>query len=194
MKFSTLLAKAALLTLVCACSKDPVICESPVRLSDRQHIADPALLNHAPGFTDTLFKYPDLQLAEIYDDEYSTHMYCNVFCNNLKVFNSYYQLSKGKIHPVANEHGSKFLENPGIPATPAISYEQAIGIAKKQINFRHACLGYRLGYYITHPEGTQEKQLMLTWKISSRGGETPYVIVDAINGKVYSADDGIRTF
>ena len=179
------------LCLLASCKKDTQLRETYRELNDTAHFVDLSLLKDVPQFLDTLKKYPQLQLAEVMEDEYQIGMYCNVFYKGLKIFDDHYDISKGK------RDGSIFcidtiIDTLNIDLKPRLTYKQAINTAKNALEFSDNFLYYRLGIYVEGRNPLNNLfQARLAWKVQKEGG-MPFVIVDALNGSVITKDDGIR--
>lgn len=177
--------------LLASCRKDTLLRETYREFNDTAHLVDLALLKDVPQFLDTLKKYPQLQLAEVMEDEYQTGMYCNVFYKGLKIFDNHYDISKAK------RDGSIFcidtiIDTLNIDLKPRLTYKHAINTAKNALDFGDNFLYYRLGIYLEGRNSFNNlMQARLAWKVQYEGG-TPFVIIDAMNGSVITKDDGFR--
>lgn len=179
------------LCLLASCKKDTQIRETYLELNDTAHLVNLSLLKDVPQFLDTLKKYPQLQLAEVMEDEYMTAMYCNVFYKGLKIFDEQYDMFKAK------RNGGIFgidtiIDTLNIDLMPRLTYRQAVNTAKNALEFSDNFLYYRLGIYVEGRNPLNNLfQARLAWKVQNEGG-IPFVIVDALNGSVITKDDGIR--
>ena len=172
------------------CKKDIKICDSYTKLTDHNHLVDISVLNGAPELLDTLVKYQQLQVYRVFNDQYAYGMHCHVFYKGLKVFTDNYQLWKSKTYN--NIYGdTSIVDTINISLTPSIKFDEAIIIAKQNINYNNTCISYRLGISdLNAGTSYQQKNYKLTWKIQGEDGY-PVVVLDANNGQVYYAFDGI---
>jgi hypothetical protein len=160
-------------------------------IKDYKHLVDISELTNSPGFSDTLSKYPQLQVFKVINDEYTMGMHCHVFYKGYKIFFEDYRLFKRKVDNSMNGMDVVTTEI-NVSTAPALGYKGAIDIAKKTLNFENACIGYRLGFYdINSGTSFQPKEFKLVWMIEGENGH-PFVLLDANTGNVYMKDDGVR--
>ncbi len=179
------------LCLLASCKKDTQIRETYLELNDTAHLVNLSLLKDVPQFLDTLKKYPQLQLAEVMEDEYMTAMYCNFFYKGLKIFDEQYDMFKAKRNGIIFGI-DKIIDTINIDLKPRLTYKDAVNTAKNALEFSDNFLYYRLGIYVEGRNPLNNLfQARLAWKIQNEGG-MPFVIVDALNGSVITKDDGIR--
>jgi len=179
----------AIVILQNACKKDVKICNSYTQLTDTKNLVDLAPINNIPEFLDTLHKYPNLQVAKINVDQYSTVMFCNVFYKGLKVFTDGYTLIKDRYGITTYD---TIVDTINVSLTPTIDFKAAISIARKNMNYDKTCISYRLGLYNLDAGQSfvYTKNYKLVWLVQGENGY-PYVYLDANNGNVYSKFDGI---
>ena len=178
----------AILFSFSACKKDNKVCDGYKELNDQHHLVDISLLKDVQQFIDTLTKYPQLQLYQVINDQYMYGMHCNTFYKGLKIFDNEYSIYKSKRDNIIF-CSDTIDDSINILITPSIQYENAIRIAKQNLNFDNTCISYRLGIY--RFDSSSVKNYKLVWKIQDEFGSR-YVILDANTGEIYSKDDGIR--
>ncbi|MEO8762345.1 MAG: hypothetical protein ABI388_12285 [Bacteroidia bacterium] len=185
-------------SIISACKKDPKICANYTDLKDTKHLVDISPLKAAPELIDTLNKHPNLQVFQIYSDQYITSMKCNIFFKGMKILNytyGIYKTTNSIFSPdVLNESGPlTFVDSIKIASfNPAIDYLTAINIAKKNMNYGTTCISYRLGIYCTSIDSLPSpKSYKLAWAVQGENGY-PYVYLDANNGQVYDEFDGVE--
>lgn len=180
-----------LFVCIVSCKQDEEVCENNREVYREGHLVDISPLKRYPEFLDTLAKYPNLQVHEIMEDEYGIRMHCNVSKNNLLVFWGYYTLVRGKkFDKSLYESGTKSIADFVTITTPKISGNEAVSVAKNELDFHGTCPFYQLGYYY-EPNEKDSMELYLVWRVQTSSG-TPTVILDAQTGKVYYKDDGMR--
>ncbi|HSI90802.1 MAG TPA: hypothetical protein VK927_06760 [Adhaeribacter sp.] len=178
--------------LTTSCKKDVEVCNKYTELTDRNHLVDISALNAAPEILDSLAKYPQLQVYKIINDQHTIGVHCHVFYQGLKVFTDNYRLFKSK-----NDNHVYNLEDIiptaiNISLAPSIQFEEAIGLARQNVNFTDQCISYRLGIYdINAATSFQPTDYRLTWRIQGEN-KFPVVVLDAHTGQVYYKDDGFR--
>lgn len=175
--------------LLTQCKKDGKVCETHTELSGQQHLVDLNALKDVPPFLDTLAKYPQLQVYKVINDPFMYGMHCHVFYKGLQIINHNYALFKSK-----SEHFifgiDTIAEGINMAITPNIQFEEAISLAKQNMNFENTCISYQLGIFDLGDTQTSNRYT-LVWKIQDEYGSR-YVILDANSGQVYLKEDGMR--
>lgn len=191
-KFKTRIITVFIVSIIVfSCKKDKVICQSCTELTDQNHLVELQPLNQTSEFSDTLTKYPQLQVYRVIDNEYLIGMQCNVFYKGLKVFSDQYSLSKSKSNNSLFSLSSFIVDTIPFALTPSLTYTNAIDIAKQKMDYSKSCISYRLGIFdLNSGMGITTKEFKLVWKIQGANGY-PYVMLDANNGQVYRQNDGI---
>ena len=180
-----------------SCKKDPKICDSYTELTDKNNLIDISPLNNVHQFLDTLKKYPNLQVYRVEADQYGYGMFCHCFYKGLKDFSYDYTLFKNVIGFYTPDTLSYSLgaiyDSINFSLTPSIDYKTAIGIAKKNMQFKNTCISYRLGIYNLNAGQSfvYTKNYKLVWWVQGESGY-PYVYLDANTGQVYGSFDGME--
>jgi hypothetical protein len=176
---------------IVACTKEKVACQNNTELTDQHHLVDLALLNQAAEFNDTLAKYPQLQVYRVVNDPYLIGIHCHVFYKGLKVFSDQYSLFKSKSDNSVFSISNFIVDTVAFSLTPPLPYTSAIDIATQEMDYSNTCISYRLGIFdLNSGKGAATKEYKLVWKIEGENGY-PYAVLDANNGEVYRAHDGI---
>jgi len=161
-----------------SCKKDVPICAEPTEIKNNtNHLVDLNLLGSTQFFNDTLKKYSYLQVKEIINNNELTSVFCNVYANNLLVFDgdyAFYYLKKAN-YTYSNIQLNELNIVPNL-ATPKISGLQAVDIAKRNQDFTNYCINYRLGLTL------HNNQYRICYKVFANN--CFYTMVDAENGNV----------
>lgn len=179
--------------LVVACKKpaqEIVKCTTQTEISNTNHLINYDFTNDAPGFIDTLNKYPQLQIHRIINDQYALTVHCNVFYEGIQILNEGYRLIKNK-----STDQNTFLDTIttfiDIDLIPTKSAKESIKIAESVLDYKGSCISYQLGVFdINKGINNQVKDYKLVWKVSKDKNNYPIVILDAHTGKTYFKDDG----
>lgn len=187
-QITTLVLGTILLT---QCKKDIKVCSSYTALTGKEYRADLSAIQDIPPFLDTLAKYPQLHVYQVINDPYMYGMHCHVFYKGLQVLNHNYALFKSKSESFI--YGiDTVVDTIGISVHYTITFEEAIRIAKQQMNFENTCISYQLGIYdLGDSHSPSGNRFALVWKIARELG-SGHIIVDANSGQVYHKEDGIR--
>lgn len=176
---------------IVACTKEKVTCQNNTELTDQHHLVDLQLLNQAAELNDTLAKYAQLQVYRVVNDSYLLGIHCHVFYKGLKVFSDQYSLFKSKSDNSVFSISNFIVDTVDFSLTPALTYTNAIDIATQEMDYSKTCVSYRLGIFdLNSGKGAATKEYKLVWKIAGENGY-PFVVLDANNGEVYRAHDGI---
>ncbi|MEO6305093.1 MAG: PepSY domain-containing protein [Bacteroidia bacterium] len=174
------------------CKKYVNACKELTELKGKEHLVDLNGIN-AQELIDTLSRHPELQLYKFETSTTNWVARCNVFYKDLIIFSDTYLLNKGYNTGILYASDTLRPKNITFSLEPSVSYEDAIKAAKKEVNFDHTCISYRLGIYnINAISGNSKvKNYKLVWKIEGTD-KYPYAIVDANTKQVIVSDDGIR--
>jgi hypothetical protein len=180
-----------ILFVIGACRKDSIVCGEYTDITKEKPTIDTAPLNQVKAFSDTLKKYPQLVPYRVINDNYMVGMHCEVYFNGLLVLNDHYSLFYGKSDKSIFTLDRYILDTLDFSLTPALNFEDAISIAKQNMNYVHTCIAYRLCIKnISDGSNNKPKNYKLVWLVQGLWGY-PYVILDANNGQVYNKFDGI---
>jgi len=191
-KFVHFTAFAFAAVVLFSCKKEEKLCKIKfVEITGQNHLVDMQAVNQVQEFSDTLAKYPHLQVHRIIDDQYQFGMHCNLFHEGLPVFSDQYGLTKSKSTGEVSTINQPPVVSIQISLTPTLDHSDAIDIAKDVIDFKKTCRTYRLGIFnVNAGTGVEAKAYKLVWKIQGDNGNR-YVILDAHSGEVYRQHDGI---
>lgn len=171
------------LCLFTNCKKDLGACKTYKKLTGFEKVIDKNSVD-APQLRDTLLKYPQLQLTEFRSYNFGWYARCQVYYRDLPIFSDVYnlQLNSGASSWELSSTDTIWTKPLNFSLDPAISYEKAIEIAKKYVNFDHTCISYQLGIQSTNRYVIfKYRTYCLAWKIQSDDGHS-YVILEANQG------------
>jgi Zn-dependent metalloprotease len=179
------------ISLFTSCKKDISVCKNYKELSGQEQLIDLNTIN-ALELIDTLAKYPELQLYKFENTGNGWVARCNVFYKGLIIFSDTYLLNKST--STGTMYASDTLRIKVMPTSlePTISSDEAIKTAKRNTNYDHTCISYRLGIHNVNYSYSSPKNYKLVWKIEGTD-KYPYTIVDATTNRVIVSDNGIRT-
>ncbi len=176
--------------LQAACKKEAKICGSTTELTDTKNTVDPGAIG-SKLLMDSLATHPELQVYQTHSDQYGWVAKCNIFYKGLKFFqNVFYYHGTGN---TIVSYDTLDFSKVNFSLVPTLKFEDAVYIAKQEMNFSKTCISYRLGFYASTKNigNTMKRQTYkLVWKIQGNNGY-PYVYVDANTGQVLEKFDGL---
>jgi len=174
-----------------SCKKDLSVCKNYKEITGRVGTIDPASIQ-ITEMRDTLLKYPQLEVSQLYTNSFISSMYCNVYYKNLQLFTDQYTVFKNMTGDSLYTSGTLFQNTLSISLEPKVKYEDAIKEAHNYINLDHSCTAYQLGLYNKNRWSNVPANYKLAWKISDVEKPYIYVIIDAIDKSyLYSERGGV---
>ncbi len=177
----------ALFGFFASCKKDVNACKQYKQINKQEQLLDPTAIN-APELTDTLKKYPQLQLYkfETYSNGWVAR--CNMFYNGLILFSQTYSLNKNYSTGAIYSTDTLRPLNLTISLTPSVTYTDAIKKARECCNFDHTCIAYSLGIYNNNLNPAVQKNYRLAWKVES-DDHNQFAFIDAQSNTLISCSN-----
>lgn len=171
--------------LFATCKRNAFFCTHPTEIKGQDHLVEISPLKAEPAMLELLKKNPQLQVAQIIDNEYALVAYCNIFYKGYIVFTSRFSMSRGRLY----YHDLQMPDAPvaaglNMDSKRTITVEAAIKMARKVRNFGKDCILYQEGFYDVNAFDTSKPHdYRFVYKIT--GKETHVtVVVDANSSEV----------
>jgi hypothetical protein len=172
--------------LIVACSKENAgkYCPELAGTYDETRFIDPAKVAHIPQIRDTLAKYPELKITQIYEywlktGQLQTSVSCTIYYKQIPLTYGY---TIRFISPDSVRSFGTIPRNLNMSVEPALSRNDAIAIAEKAVNF-NSCPVSGLGISNVSKDSTPRYRLV--WELVGTENKTPWVEMDAITGEIY---------
>ena len=183
--------------IVVACNKKSgKYCPVMTLERTKPHLADLSQVSHIPQIMDTLNKYPQLQVYDVYllqdygPGSFSARASCNIYFQDLLIFDktcSLFWNNYGSVSPLTKPNLIPTEVNTSI--SPDLSAEEANTIAEKATYFSN-CQLTQLGLKNLGTDSIPDYRL--TWRVKGAGSRYPVVDIDAHSGTVYRVNAGIN--